>query len=140
MAAAMLALGALPAWAQSVNPQFGMVGLASGETLRLNVVAYPPNPCVATIGFLNSNGVVPQPEPWKTVSLNPNEADFVDLHAAALGLTAGERAELQPVVMLLPGPTSVSTCQANAEVFSTSTGRTRVYLNPQPLPPSKTPS
>jgi hypothetical protein len=123
----------------NVAPQFGMVGIASGDTLRLNVVAYPPSPCNATIGFLTSTGE-PAPIPDKTVSLNPNEADFVDLHAAAVGLNAGERAELHPVVMLLPGPSGVSTCQASAEVFTTSTGRTRVNLNPQPLPPRKTPS
>jgi hypothetical protein len=125
--------------APNVAPQFGMAGIALGQTLRLNVVAWPPDPCVAMIGFLTSSGQ-PAPVPDKTVSLNPNEADFVDLHAAALGLQAGERAELQPVVMLLPGPAGVSTCQANAQVFATSTGRTRVYLNPQPLPPRKTPS
>jgi hypothetical protein len=42
IAAAAFISGAVPVLAQSVNPQFGMVGLASGETLRLNVVAYPP--------------------------------------------------------------------------------------------------
>ena len=76
MALGMLVLAGTPARAAG-NPQFGMVGLAAGEVLRLNVVAYPPVPCRATIGFLNHNGQQPQPEPNKTVDLNPGEAAVV---------------------------------------------------------------
>ena len=122
----------------NIAPQFGMVGIALGQTLRLNVVAFPPNPCVATIGFLTSTGA-PSPVANKTVSLAPNQSDFVDLTAEMLGLQAGDRADLLPAVMLPSAASGVSTCQATAEVFATNTGRTRILLNPQPLPPRKTP-
>ncbi len=122
----------------NVAPQFGMVGIALGQTLRLNVVAFPPNPCVATIGFLTSTGT-PSPVQPMVVNLGPNHAEFVDLHALMLGLQPGARAELQPIVSLLPAAGGVSTCQATVEVFDTASGRTRVNLNPQPLPPRQTP-
>jgi hypothetical protein len=122
----------------NVAPQFGMVAIALGQTLRLNVVAWPPDPCVAVIGFLTATGA-PSPIQNKVVSLDPNHADFIDLHADMLGLQAGERAELQPVVTLLPSASGLSACQADVEVFATATGRTRILLNPQPLPPRKTP-
>jgi hypothetical protein len=121
----------------NVAPQFGMIAIVPGQTLRLNVVAFPPNPCVATIGFLASDGS--QAGGTSTVTLAPNHADFLDLPAVMLALQPGERAQLQPVVTLLAGPTGVSACQADAEVFDVRTGRTRVQLNPQPLPPRKIP-
>lgn len=123
--------------APGVAPQFGMIGITAGETLRLNVVAYPPNPCVADIGFLNGAGLPAVQD--TVVTLGPNQAGLLDLHAVTLGLQAGDRAELQPVVTLLASPTGTSTCQVDAEVFNPATGRTRVMLNPQPLPPRKTP-
>jgi len=128
----VLALAALPAWA--ANPQFGMVGLAASQTLRLNVVAFPPDPCNAQIGFLNSNGAVPQPQPGKTVTLGPGEAAFLDLSAVALGVQFGQRAELQPVVTLLAAPNGFSACQASAEVFDSFSGRTWAILLPNPEP------
>ena len=111
---------------------FGMVGIALGEVLRLNVVAYPPNPCVAQIGFQDANGQ-PVPEPDETVSLGPGQSALVDLPAARLGLQPGQRAELQPVVTLMPGPNDgVSACGATAEVYARKNGRTQAVLEPQP--------
>jgi hypothetical protein len=118
----------------NVSPQFGMAGIALGQVLRLNVVAYPPSPCSATIGFLNHNGQWPQPNPDKTVFLNPGEADFIDLPAAALGIQAGARREFQPVVTLESAPNGVSACQATAEVYDKSSGRTSTVLYPIPEP------
>lgn len=117
----------------NVNPRFGMVGIGLGQVLRLNVVAFPPDPCIATIGFLNSNGATPQPLPGKTVTLNPGQAAFVDLTAASLGIQFGQRAEFQPVVMLAQTANGTA-CQASAEVFDTFTGRTSALLIPQPDP------
>ena len=68
-------MSGIRAWAQG-NPQFGMIGLAAGQMLRLNVVAYPPDPCNATIGFLNANGQVPPNQPVKNVSLSPWAGEF----------------------------------------------------------------
>ena len=65
MVAGIFALGVLSGSA-AADPQFGMIGLAAGETLRLNVVAYPPNPCVAQIGFRDANGALPQPIPTRS--------------------------------------------------------------------------
>jgi hypothetical protein len=124
----------------NVAPQFGMVGIALGQAVRLNIVAFPPNPCSAAIGFLDANGQVPQPEPVKTVYLNPGEAAFVDLPAGALGLPFGQRAELQPVVTLQPGANGFSACQATAEVYDRFTGRTWTVLTPQPEPGAPAPS
>ncbi len=118
----------------NVAPLFGLVGIGVGQVLRLNVNAWPPDPCVAQIGFLGANGA-PQPLPDKTVDLAPGTGTFVDLGAGLLGLTPGERAELLPVVMMLPGPNGASTCQADVELYIRRTGRTRIALNPQPLPP-----
>jgi hypothetical protein len=118
----------------NVAPQFGMAGIALGQVLRLNVVAFPPVPCSATIGFRTSNGQVPQPTPDKTVYLNPGEAAFIDLPAGALGLQFGQRAELQPVVTLQPAPNGSSSCRATAEVYDRFSGRTWTLLQPIPLP------
>jgi hypothetical protein len=99
-----------------------MVGLARGQTLRLNVVAYPLSPFVAQIGFLNRNGQVPQPDPTKTVNFAPGQAAVVDLTAASVGLRFGQRAKFQPVVTLIqPPPDSnnpASACGASVEALA----------------------
>lgn len=46
-------------WAQSVSnntTNFSMIGIAHGQTLQINVVAFPPNPCFAQLGFQDING------------------------------------------------------------------------------------
>jgi hypothetical protein len=113
-----------------VTPQLGLVGLALGQTVRLNVVAYPPDPCSGVLRFLDSHGV-PIPEPDMPVALQAGQSAFLDLPAALLGLSPGQRAEVQPVVMLTDG---TSACQATVEVFSTASGKTRAVLLPQPIP------
>ena len=115
-----------------VTPQLGALGLAFGQTVRLNVVAWPPDPCAGTLQFLDKDGI-PEPPPDKPVNLQAGQAAFLDLPAAVLGLTAGQRTEVQPVVMLAVSD-SVSVCQATVEVFATATGRTRAVLIPQPPP------
>jgi hypothetical protein len=115
----------------NVSPQFGMIGITLGQVLRLNVVAFPPNPCLATIGFLDSTGQTPQPDPGKTVNLNPGQADHVDLSVALPAVQSGQRREFQPVVTLLPGPNGSSACQATAEVYDALTGRGWALLLPQ---------
>jgi hypothetical protein len=118
--------------------QFGVQGLALGEVLRLNVVAYPPNPayppdpCVASLGFADHNGNAVGPV--TKVSLNPGQSASLDLNSSAvitnLGTSSfalfGQHAEVRPVVTLLPTPTA-NACQASAEVFDTFTGRTWSY-------------
>jgi hypothetical protein len=46
-------------WAQSLSnntTNFPMIGLVRGQTLQLNLVAIPIDPCFATIGFQSANG------------------------------------------------------------------------------------
>jgi len=119
------------------NPDFGMVGIALGQILRLNVVAFPPTPCSATLGFRGSNGNTPQPVPDKTVTLNPGQADFLDISAASLGVQFGHRVELRPVVTVLQTVSAASSapsvCSASVEVYDPITGRTWAF-SPMPLP------
>lgn len=115
------------------DPQFGMIGLAAGQTLRLNVVAYPANPCFATIGFLNANGVLPPNAALKQVSLGPGQADLVDLTAASVGMQAGQRREYRPIVTLLPVNDSASQCAASVEILDTATGFSQGVFPPDPV-------
>jgi len=113
MAAAMLLL-AQPVASQvqssasptvAASPNFGLVGLAFNQTLRITVVApatqpgFPPSPCAAALCF-SSFGVF------------------------------GQRAEVRPVVTLLPNSVAPNACQVSAEVFDTFAGRTWIYAIP----------
>ena len=40
----------------AANPLFSMIGVTELQTVRVNVVAYPPDPCVGQLSFLNSQG------------------------------------------------------------------------------------
>jgi hypothetical protein len=109
-------------------PDFGMAGIALGQVLRLNVVAYPPNPCSAQLSFVNASGN-PVPIGDKIVNLSPGQAAFLDVSAASLGVGFGHRVELRPVVSMMPGPNAApSVCLANAEVFDSFSGRTSAWL------------
>src|ERR1700693_149524 len=70
------------AWAQGAT-NFAMVGITRGQTLQLNLVAYPPEPifpptpCMAELRFQGSSG-----EPLgttKTVTLNMGESASLTL-------------------------------------------------------------
>jgi hypothetical protein len=53
-----LVVAAFPVFSQALVPpvDFGMLGLARGQTMRLSVVAVAPGPCIARIGFQNAAG------------------------------------------------------------------------------------
>src|SRR5271166_6609835 len=60
---------------------FGMIGLADSQTLRLSIIAFPPSPiyppqpvCIAQLGFANSSGG--PVGPTKTVNLGAGQGDF----------------------------------------------------------------
>jgi hypothetical protein len=114
------------------DPFFGMAGTAFGQTLRLNVEALPNGPCRAQLSFVDRNGQ-PQPPPYRTVSLSPGQADFLDFNASTVLTQFGQRMEVRPVITLLPGPVA-SVCQTTAEVFDNFTGFTLLALQPQPPP------
>jgi hypothetical protein len=105
------------------EPVFGMLGVTSAQTVRLNVVAYPPTPCIGTISWVDKNGA-----PIGTslaVQLASGDATHLDLPG---GGALGQRAEVRPVVTVDGGA-----CIASAEVYNNTTGKTRaVYFPPAP--------
>jgi hypothetical protein len=110
--------------------RFGMVGVALGETLRLNVVAYPPSPCIATLGFVNADGIRGNGVP---VNLQPGQSAFLDFIANTALTQLGQRIALRPAVTLTQdvGPNA---CHSTAEVFDNFTGFSLLALVPQPDP------
>jgi hypothetical protein len=108
---------------------FGLMGITELQTARLNVVAFPPDPCIGELSFVNSQGA--QVGNALSVQLAPGQAAFLDLHASALGLSAGQRAEVRPVV-------TGQGCVASAELYHTAAGTTIVYFPPDPCRPSST--
>src|ERR1035437_10357448 len=106
-----------------------MIGLAESQTLRLSIIAYPPQPifastpCIAQLGFANSSG-----GPGgltKTVNLGPGQGDWLDLHGSTLALPFAGRAEVRPVGRRHPPNPVVggaSACLANAEILDSFSG------------------
>jgi hypothetical protein len=105
------------------EPVFGMLGVTFFQTVRLNVVAFPPTPCIGTISWGDKNG-----NPIGTslpVQLAVGDATHLDLPG---GGALGYRAEVRPVVTLISGA-----CIASAEVYNNETKATRaVYYPPTP--------
>src|SRR5580704_11520132 len=54
--AAFLSLAMSEAQSLPNYTNFPMIGLVRGQTLQINIVAYPPVPCFATIGFQDVDG------------------------------------------------------------------------------------
>ena len=104
------------------NPVFGMLGVTFFQTVRLNVVAFPPDPCTGTISWVDRNGT-----PIGTslaVQLAAGTATHLDLPG---GGALGQRADVRPVVTVTGGA-----CIASAEVYNNETKETRVYYPPDP--------
>ncbi|HYL39537.1 MAG TPA: hypothetical protein VEV17_26705 [Bryobacteraceae bacterium] len=119
------------AWPPS--PIFGMLGVTLLDTVRLNVVAFPPTPCIGTISFVDANGN--QIGNSKAVQLAAGQgATFLDLPGNAVVSALGQRVEVRPVVALTGG----SACIASAEVYGNVTGATHVYYPPNPCGPTST--
>jgi hypothetical protein len=74
----------------AANPAPGMFGITLLQTARLNVVAFPPDPCIGEISFVNSQGA--QVGPALNVNLAPGRAEFLDLPGSALVAKLGQRA------------------------------------------------
>jgi hypothetical protein len=116
----------------SALPSFVPQGLAAGQTMRLNVVAFPPDPCIGQLSFADKNGApVGSSMP---VNLNPGMVTSLDLNADTLGLKLGQHIEVQPVVSAAPSASVpiASTCQGSVEVFDHLTGRTWTYQTQLP--------
>jgi hypothetical protein len=101
-----------------VPPNFGLIGLASGQTLRLKAMGNIGFPAVCTLGFQDQNGNAIGPAN-QALTLAPGQIGSLDLTSTALGLTVGKRAEIRPMLIDLN-----SACLATAEVFTTASGVT----------------
>jgi hypothetical protein len=112
-----------------VMPGLFPQGLAGGQTMRLNVVAIPPDPCIGQLSFVDKSGA--PLGPTMAVNLIPGAANSLDLNADALGLKVAQHIEVQPMVSLTPsisaGPPITSSCQGSVEVFDHLTGRTWTF-------------
>jgi hypothetical protein len=117
----------------------GPVGLTAEQTARFSVVAHPPNPCIGTMGFIDTSAN--QLLPPTSVTLQPNQALSVDLSGEFVSNSAlgGPRGE---VIAVFTPTTSVGTpsgtapppnvCLPSLEVFDQFTGFTRVLVPPGP--------
>ena len=141
-AAGFLALS-ISAFAADPGPlsRFGMVGATAGQTARLNIVAYPPNPCMGSLSFFGSDGALLAGP--MDVNLAPGHATFLDLDATPLVPVgaANPRVEIRGRVEVDPGPSQHGSldpgpmsCTATLEVFDNLTGRTSFVLqDPGPI-------
>jgi hypothetical protein len=98
-----------------------MVGLARGQTARLNVVnLFPPDPCDVQIVFYDSQG---KPLARGADTLKPGAAMFLDLSYSAIG-DPNSRVEIRAQVTV----SDPKRCRASLEVFDDDTGRTAVFV------------
>src|SRR5262249_31475852 len=125
----------------SVQFSSGMVGLASGQTARLNVVNVgvptpSPVPCVVALAFLDSDSKILK---QMFVSVGFGKAAFVDL---VMGKSAG-RFQIRGIgynPLLTPGPAIPQALSCSfvptLELFDTETGRTAVIVTDFRIPGS----
>jgi hypothetical protein len=120
-------------------PRFGMVGIADGQTARLNLVnlGIPVNgfapPCRATLKFFDGDGNLLASQ---RVDINPGQAAFLDLAPSfappANGTSAGLlRAEIRGALTPIDDQYAPP-CKASVEVFDNVTGRTSILFPPEP--------
>src|SRR6266496_4816434 len=139
---------------------FGVVGLASLQTARLNVVSIgdqnliPPGPCRIGLSFLDARGIIINDRNGRPMATQLDVAQgasgLLDMSAGAIIVVGGfnGRVQFRALVQLPPAPRdgSVDPC-ANViptlEIFDQLTGRTALFLHPalirgfdpQPDPP-----
>ena len=142
----VLALGAMALAAQVVPLETvkttAMVGIATGQTARLNLLnpggeAVPAGlTCTANVTYFDGAGAVRK---TATVVVAPGKNQFVDLHSDAdLALTLDSRVEIRATIavpaILPPASSSTSAptpaCQlvANLEIFDNITLRTQAVV------------
>jgi hypothetical protein len=114
----------------AANPAPGLFSITVFQTARLNVVAFPPDPCTGEISFVDAQGA--QVGPALALNLAPGEAQFLDLRGSTLNTRLGQRAELRPVVVSPNG----GDCVISTEIYSSELGSTTGYFPPDPCGPS----
>jgi len=110
--------------------QFGPVGVGVLQTVRLNVVAYPPSPCVGTLSFTDVEGT---PIRGSTpVNLLAGQSAFIDLPGTSVPSDSGHgevMAQFAQPVGAAPG-----NCIPSVEVYDQLTGTTQVIIPPEKQP------
>jgi hypothetical protein len=108
-------------------PAFGLVTLVSGQSIRVNVVCsehsvglFPPGPCRGTLMIHDGAGNVLVTQ---DVGLRPGQAASVKFDHR-IDVPVG----INPC--FIPSPLSTGHAIPTAEVFTTDTGRTELFLNP----------
>lgn len=138
-------LGVLSRTTKAFNPQpdppgFGMIGIAEGQTARLNLVnigtvGIPPGPCRATLEFFDGAGNVLASRRVRVLEGNATSLDFelpaVQVNGDATVATP-LRAEIRAAVAPIDNGVPPGPCRATVEIFDTATGRTSVLLPPDP--------
>jgi hypothetical protein len=102
-----------------------MVGLARGQTARLNVVNIgDPNssPCEVQMIFYDSQGKALASDAQK---LDPGVATFLDLHYSDVG-NPNIRVQIRSWVKVVVGDPNI--CLSSLEVFDDESGKTTIFI------------
>jgi hypothetical protein len=110
--------------------QFGPVGLGFLQTVRLNVLAFPPNPCtgILSITDLSGNPLVAPSQ----VNLTAGQATYIDLPGANLLPKLGLHGEVLASFVPTSAGAVPGMCIPSVQVYNQLTGRTQVLLPPGP--------
>jgi hypothetical protein len=120
---ALLAFMAAALPAAAAEAHFGLIGITSFETARLNAFcdgSVTPTPCDITLEFHDINGRVLK---QTSMIINPESSVCVDYSVGARAFVSG-RVEIEPCFTVLRG-----TAQASVEIFDNFTQRTRLLIN-----------
>jgi hypothetical protein len=131
-------MGAIALAAQTVPAETvrttAMVGIATGQTARLNLLnpgILPPAPgvvCTAAVTYLDGAGNVRKSV---TVTVDPGKSVPVDLHSDAdLSLAPASRLEIRATIVTTSASTAVPACKLipTLEIFDSITGRTQAVV------------
>jgi hypothetical protein len=105
-----------------IPPQFPALGLANGQTIRINVLANRVGSCSGTLSFVDSSLFHVIGPPAKVVNLASGQATSLDLVGASPLVATGQRKQVVPRFVDSSGPPTA--CQASIEVFTSTTGVT----------------
>jgi hypothetical protein len=101
-------------------PQFAPLGLANGQTIRINVLANRAGSCAGTLNFLDSS--LNALGRAKLVNLASGQGTSFDLVGTSSLVSPGQRKQVVPQFVDSSG--QYRSCQASVEVFTSSTGVT----------------
>jgi hypothetical protein len=145
--AVLLGVGVLSRHATAFNPQpdppgFGMIGIADGQTARLNIVnlgvpdpttGLPPDPCRVRLQFVDADGNVLASRGVAPEGGHAKFLDFAPSFVNTIDAVAPLRAEIRAVVLADNG-VPPDPCRVTLEVFNNASGRTTFVLQPPPDP------